>query len=238
MRKFTVKRAFPYKRAALYLLVAAGMALLNFALPQREPLAFALYFAALGCGLNAIFCAGSYIVASAAALSSAATLVCTIQAVFLTLVFFLYRRLGHKVKLERTAYCALCQLPFIFLYPHTGYALLPLPVTAQRAIIAAFLFLLSMLFEGGLHALLQRAFRCRLGASELTELAVCWLFLGLGLTGALGSSAFSLVALSALLFSVVVTKNAACVPFAAVLSLPLCVSRASALPLAEYAVYA
>ena len=238
VRKLSFKRAFPRKRIALYLLICFGMVLLNFALPQSEPLSFALFFAALACGLNEFICAGAYLAASATALSLSATLVCAIQAAFLLLVFVLYRRFSRKMKWERAAYCALCQLPFIFLFPHAGYAFVPISVTAQRAVIAAFLFLLSMLFEGGLHAMLRRAFRCRLGAGELAELAVCWLFLGLGILGAFGAAAFSLFSLSALLLTIVLVKNASAVPFAAVLSLPLCVAQASALPLAEYAVYA
>ena len=50
VRKLSFKRAFPRKRIALYLLICFGMVLLNFALPQSEPLSFALFFAALACG--------------------------------------------------------------------------------------------------------------------------------------------------------------------------------------------
>lgn len=237
MRKFSARRAFPVKRALTYLALYAGMALLNFALPQKEPLAFALFFAALCCGMNEFVCGAGYLASSAAALSLSALLVCAIQAAFLLVVFAVYRRLSRQVKYERALYAALCQLPFIFLYPHTGYPIFDIPVTAQRAILAVFLFLLSVLFDGGLHALLFRAFRCRLTAGELCELALCWLFLGLGIYGAFGAPAVALVTLPAVLLAVALTKNASAVPFAAVLSLPLCVAQASALPLAEFTVY-
>lgn len=238
VRKFSLPRAFTVKKAAKYLLIVVCMTLFNFALPQREPLAFALFYAALCCGLNPFVLAGGYLISSAAALSLAATLSCAIQAAFLLLVFTLYKSFARKMKIERALYCVLCMLPFVFLYPHTGYALFPLPVLAQKAILAVFLFLLSMLSEGGLHALLLRAFRCRLTAGELAQIGLMWLMAGLGIYGALGIHAFNLVAAFALLCSVTLLKNAAALPFAVALSLPLCVRDASLLPLAEYAVYA
>lgn len=226
------------KAAAGYLALTACMALLNFALPQREPLSFALFFAALSCGLSPFICGGGYLLASAAALSAEATLSCAIQASFLILAFCIYRRLNRTMGAERAVYAAFAQAPFVFLYPNTGYALIPLSPVWTKAVIAVFLFLLSVLFDGGLHALLFRAFRCRLPAGQLAELCTVWLFVGLGTVNAFGQNVFYGVSLFLLLSAVLLMRNASAVPFALVLSLPLCIARQSAAPCAEYAAFA
>lgn len=239
MRKIRIKRpALSPTTALKYGLLAVSMTLMNFALPQREPLSFALFFAALSCGLNPLVCGGEYLLSSAAAFSAEASLSCAVQTAFLLLIFALYRRFSRRMGFERALYAAAAQLPFVFLFPHTGYALFPLTAVWQKAILSVFLFLLSFLFEGGLNALLFRAFRCRLSAGQLSEICLMWLFLGLGGIESLTEIAFYAISFSALIVAVVLLKNSSAVPFAAVLSLPLCFTHASAVPLAEYAVFA
>lgn len=227
---------FSVKQALAYLLLFACMALLNFSLPQREPVSFALLYAAMLCGFNPFLATAGYLVCSAAALDLAATLCCAVQACFLTLVCVIYKRYSRKMRFERVLYSAVAQLPFIFLFPHAGYALFPFPLIWQKVIIAAFLFLFSMLTEGALHALIFRAFRCRLSAGELSELTLVWLFLGTGIVNAFGLPAFYFVSIACVLLAVILLKNASAVPFAVVLSLPLAGAHLSAVPLAIYAV--
>ncbi len=237
MKKLPRVRLNP-KAALKYLLLAAAMLLCNYALPCHEPLSFALFFAALACGADPFLAGGAYLAVSANALSLQATLSAAIQAAFLLLVSVVYRRFGRKPGFERIAYAAAAQLPFIFLFPHEGYPILPLPPTAQKAILAAGILLLCLLFEGGLSALLTRAFRTRLGAADLAELALLWLIAGMGTLSALGEEIFYALSLTGTLASVVLLKTSAAVPFSAVLSLPLCLFTRSALPLAEFTVYA
>ena len=240
-----MKKRLAYPRPALsarsiavYLLLTAAMALLNFALPRRDPLSFSLFFAALACNLNPFLLGAGYLIASAVALSVGATLVAVIQTSFFLLVFSLYRILHRTMKWERVFYCFIALVPFIFLYPHAGYGIFPFNAVLQKTVISGFFFLLSFLFEGGLHALLHRALRCRLSAGALAEISLLWLFAGMGVVGAFGPLPFYGASLFALLLAVLLLKNAASVPFAAVLSLPLCVMTRSALPIAEFSVYA
>ncbi len=231
------KIRIPTKTVLTYAAIAAAMVFLNFALPQREPLSFALLFAAIVCRLNPFVLCAEYLAASAAALSLYATLSAAIQAAFFLVLTSVYRRFRRRMSYERALYALAAQLPFIFLFPHTGYALLPLSPILQKLILGGMITLLSLLFEGGLSALLNRAFRCRLSAGELAELTLMWLFAGMGVVFSLGSAAFYAVSLTALLFSVVLIRNAAAAPFSAVLSLPLCVAAGSAVPLAEYVIF-
>ncbi len=226
-----------YRRVAVHLGIGAGMAFLNFALPAREPLSFALLFAALFSGLDPFVCAAEYLIASAVSLSLAASLSAAAQAAFLLVVVCVYKRFRKKAGFERALYALVAQLPFIFLFPHAGYALFSFDVRLQKLILGVFLTLLCLLFEGGMHALLHRVFQCRLPAGELTELALMWLFAGMGMLNSLGAAAFYLVSLSALLFAVLLVKGAPAVPLSAVLSLPLCVLDRSLVPLAEYTVF-
>ena len=218
-----------------YAVLFVCMAALNFALPRREPLSFSLLFAALVCHFDPFLCAGGYLLASAPLLSVEATLCCAVQACFFLLLTLLFRR---EMKLERLAYALIAQLPFVFLYPHAGYGMFPFEIVWQKAVLSLFLVALCPVFESGLYTLLSRAFRCKLSAGELALLSVMWLCTGLGVLGSLGEIAFSFVALSALLFCAVLLAGAGAVPFAVVLSLPLCLMKASLFPLACFAVYA
>ena len=226
------------KKVALYLLTAAAMALLNFALPCREPLSFALLFAGIACGLDPFLLCGEYIAASAVNLSLYASLSALIQAVFLLLVACCYRRFRRKLGWEKLLISLAAQLPFIFLFPHAGYAFLPISPTLQKLILGALFVLSSLLFEGGLSALLYRAFRCKLSAGELAEIAFIWLLAGMGALFSLGTQFFYLISLTALLLAAATLKSWDAVPFAVVLSLPLCAATESLDPLARYALFA
>ncbi len=233
MRSLPLRRVrISYGAAAKYLALLCAMLLMNLALPQGEPLSFALMFGALCCGLNPFLVCGWHLAASVTALSAAASLSASVQAAFLLLVFALYRRFGREMRFERAIYALIAQLPFLFLFPHTGYSLFPFGAFWQKMILCALILALSLLFEGGLRALLFRAFKCRLGGGEIAELALMWLFLGMGLSRLTGElpllAAIALAGFSA----VCLFKSAVSVPFALVLSLPLCVVRLSAVPAA------
>ena len=221
-----------------YLLPLPVMLLMNFALPMKEPVSFSLYFALLMCGLDPFALSAEYVIASAAALSFEASLACLLQAAFLCLGFVLSARMQRNVRWVRLAFLPVAQLPFIFLYPHAGYGLIPIPVIWQKVILALFFVLLSLLFEGAMRALLFRAFRCRLVASELSELVLLWLFMGMGGYNLGGPIPFYAVTMLLLLGAAVLMKNSAAVPFALALSFPLCAAEMSLVPAAEYAVLA
>lgn len=221
------------KTAGKYCALLASMVLLNFALPRREPLSASLLFAALACGIDPLLLAAGHLLSSAAALSWIATLSAFLQALILAGGYWLFKHFKRRMTWEKYALLLLAQIPFLFLFPHTGYAL-PIPPIWQKVLLAAFMIMLSLLFEGGLNALLQRAFRCRLTAAQLAEVSLLWLFFGAGLCSALGEPVFYAVSLTALLLAAQLLKNAAAVPFAVVLSLPLCLAHAELLPMATY----
>ncbi len=231
-------KRLPLRSAPKYLLLGAGMVFLNFALPCREPLSFALFYAALSCGFDPFLTSALYLASSAVSLTLAASLSAAVQALFLLLLAILYARFRRKQGFERFLFALLAQLPFVFLFPHTGYALLPISPVLQKLVIAAAILLCSALFEGGLNALLWRALRSRLSAIELTELVLMWLLTGMGILFSLGPIAFTCLSLAALLASVLVFGTSACIPFSAALSLPAAVSSVSPAPIAAYVVYA
>ena len=229
---------FTPKNLMKYAVLLLCMVLFNFALPRREPLSCALLFAALVCELNPFVCAGGYIIASSVSLNAFASLSAAVQAAFLCLVFAFYRHFRAKPKYELILYAALVQLPFIFLFPHEGYAALPLSPLLQKTILAALFLLVCFLAQGGVNAMLHRVFRCRLSAGQLAELSLLWLFTGMGVTASVGEIPLLFLSLSVLLTSIVIAKNTYALPLAAVLSLPLCVARVSLLPLALFTIYA
>ena len=95
------KNAFTLKSALVYLCLTAAMTLLNFALPYREPLAFALLFAALSLGLNCYLLGAGYLISALPTLNLYALLSALAQALFCILIFALYRRYQKRMSLER-----------------------------------------------------------------------------------------------------------------------------------------
>lgn len=225
------------KTVAKYGILLLSMLAMNCALPQKEPFSFALFYAALLCGFDPILSGASYVIASLTALSWLASLSAFIQAIILALATIVTARAQRQLGWERLIYLIVCQLPFVFLFPHNGYAAFDIPSIWQKTVLATLIVLLSVLFEGGLQALLQRVFRCKLTAGQLTELTLMWLFFGTGICTTLGDEIFFAISLAALLLSVQLLKNATAVPLAIVLSLPLCFARSTFMPLAEYAVF-
>lgn len=236
MRHFPV-RLPSLRTAALFLALAAGMAVMNFALPQREPAAFLLMWAAFAVLRVRLAASAAYLAASAVFLSWQATVCCLAQAAMLLIAYGVCGRLKKDPGVWRITFAALAQIPFVFLFPHAGYALFPLPVHAQKAVIAAFFLLASALAEGGLRAAM-RANKCRLTGAQLAEAAFLWLIFGMGICNALGGLVYTGIALLGVLLAVALLENAVPVPFSVVLSLPLCVCEVSVLPLALFAVYA
>ncbi len=225
------------KRAGKYCALFAAMLLLDLALPRREPLSSALLFAALACGLDPLLAALGHLLSSAAALSWMATLSAFLQSLLLAGGFLLFKHFQRKPTWHKYVLLFLAQLPFVFLFPHMGYAL-PLSPLWQKVLLALLMFVLSLLFEGGLNAILTRVFRCRLTAAQLTEVSLLWLFTGAGLCASLGEPVYYALSLTVLLIAAQLLKNAAAVPLGVVLSLPLCLAHTDLLPLAVYAVCA
>lgn len=220
--------------AGKYCILLVCMLLMNCALPGKEPFAFPLFYAALCCGFDPLLTSAEYLFASIVAMNAMATLSALTQAAIFLLVFALYHRFHVRLKIERLIYIAAAQLPFIFLFPTQGYEIFPFGAVWQKVVIAFFLFILSAFAEGGLYSVLNRIFRCRLTAGQLTELLLLSVVLGLGICGALGETVFLCLAFTLLLISALLLKSPSAVPFAVALSLPLCLIRADALPLAEF----
>ena len=239
MKKITWKRnTFSLKSAALYLCLIGAMLLLNFALPFREPISFALFFAALSAGLKLYLLGAGYLLSALPALNLNALLVVGVQTAFCIFIFALYRRYQKRMGIERVLYVMAAQLPFIFLYPHAGYALFALSPVLQKTVLAAFIVLLSFLFENGLHALLYRAFRCRLPLAGLAQICLMCILTGLGALNAFPQPVFTAVSLFALLFTVLLVKNAIAVCAAIVIAAPLALANGTLVPIALYCLYA
>ena len=239
MKKVKIrKRAFSWKATALYLALFAATALQNFALPQREPLGFALFFASLSVGLNPYLVGAGYLVSAIPVLDLNALISAGAQAVFCSAVFLIYRRFQKRPGLERVLYALAAQLPFIFLFPHSGYALFSFAPVLQKTVLAAFIVLLSFLFENGLHALLYRAFRCRLPLSNLIQICLMCIVTGLGVLNAFPQPVFTALSIFALIFTVLLVKNAAAVCAAIVIAIPLALAEGGLAPIALYCMYA
>ncbi len=226
------------KGGIFHLVLLGGMLLLNNALPQNEPLGFALYFSAVAVRGNPFVLSLSYLFSALLALSWEALLCAASQAGFLLVVALFYARAGKRMGSERFAYALLAQLPFTLLYPHSGYSFLPLAPVWQKAIFSVAIALFTVATDGALRALLFRAFRCRLSTGALAEICLLATALGLGFMQSFGALAYSVVGVSALFFCALLLKNPTAFPVAVALALPPCLTQGSALPLATFTLFA
>ena len=239
MKKLKLRKgAFSWRGVALYLALFAAMIFMSFALPFREPLSFALFFAALSVGLNPYLMGAGYLLSAAPALSLYALLSAGVQAVFSCAIFLIYRRFKKPLGIERVLYALVAQLPFVFLFPHAGYTLVSLAPVLQKSILAVFIVLLCFLFESGLYALLHRLFRCRLPLSNLLQICLMCVLTGLGVLNAFPPPVYTAVSLFALLFAVLLVKNASSLCVGILLALPLALGNGSLAPIALYSLYA
>ena len=232
-----IRTSFPLQKAGGILCLLFSSILLNYAFPYNEPFSYPLLCAALSCGIHPFLCASIFLLSSLLPFSPFALLSSAVQVSFLTLVFCVYRRCKKKSGAERYAFYLVALLPFVFLFPHTGYASVPLSPLWQKTILSALFLLTIPLFEGALNAILFHAFQRKLSAPATFCICVLWILVGLGLLRLAGNEVFTLVTLFVLFLALVTLKNASVFPLALLLSAPLCMVEKALAPCAEYALY-
>lgn len=220
------------------LALTVAILLMRFVGLQGEPFSLPLYYAALVGGANLIFCAAVYLVAGALTLSLSKFLVWFLQAVFLTLSFFVFRRLRVKNPFLSPVLLLLSTLFYVFLFPAEPYTLLePLFPLWQKTVFALLFFLSGLLFTPAVRLIEGKLFRCRLSQEELLPVAALFLLTDMGLYNVnvfvfWGFSVFFLLLYAALFC------NSTLMVFALLCSLPPALSSFSPVPIALFTVCA
>ena len=227
------------KSTALYIVYAVAVIFINKTLADI-PFSLGLLFAMLTCGTNIIITPVIYLLASVIYLDWIATVLCLAEAVFLTLVTFIYRRSKRKMRFEAVAYLAISLAPYIAFsrwrevsgidFLQNEYAL--------KGIAAAAVIVFSYFCFKAVYAALYRLMRCRLKEDELVCCAVVYAAFGVGLYNICGFFAYTAIATGAIIYSVRLARSPSALIFALITALPPSVSLLSPVPFSVYLAFA
>lgn len=208
------------KNVLLYAVYALAALTANYAV-KGVPLSLGLLFSMLLCGANIFASPIIYVLASAVNLNIFTSLICLFQAVFLSVIIFLYRRTGRKIKFEAIVYVILSLAPYIIFSPWLGtqdfyikneYIL--------RGIAAAVTVIFAFFCFKTVYACLFRLQRCRLKEDELVCIGAVCTVCGVGLFSLTGQAFYFCVAAAVTVFSVRLARSPAALISSVVLSLP------------------
>ena len=163
----------------------------NYAI-KGVPLSFGIFFAMLICGTNIIVALILFVLSSAINLNFIFSGIVLFQAMFLSLVVFLYRRAGRKIKLEVLFYLIIALAPYVIFSDYFNLNDLGLNPYLVRGIASLVTLAFAFFCFKSIYAIMYRVWRCRLKEDELICLAVVYAVCGAGLYSLLGE-AFYLV---------------------------------------------
>ncbi len=214
------------KSILLYAAYALTLVTLNAALPT-VPFSLGLCFSMLVCGTNIIATPVLYLVASVINLDWISVLLSLFEGAFLTLITFLYRRTGRKIRFEAIAYIVIALAPYVAFA--RWYGIKGIYFTDNVYIlktIAAFAVTVYAFFAfRSVYALLFRLYRCRLRPDELICLAVFFAVAGIGLCNLTGLYAYICLGAGITAVAVRLLKSPSSVIVACAVALPCAVTK-------------
>lgn len=209
----------------MYAAYALILVALDSAIPG-VPFSLGLCFAMLICGTNIIATPVLYVLASVINLDWVSVLLSLFEGAFLTLITFLYRRSGRKIRFESVAYIILSLVPFVVFSRWRGIGDIYFTQNPYvlKSLAAAAAALFSFFAFRAVYALLFRLYRCKLRADELVCIGVLCVAAGYGLRNLVGFYAYVCIAAGIIALSVRLSKSAACIIVACVASLPCAIA--------------
>lgn len=224
------------KSVVLYAAYAAASTLINLALPD-VPLSLGLCFAMLLCGANVVAVPLLFAASTAVCLSATYSAVALAGGIFLSVIVFLYRRTGRKLKYETAVYLAIALAPYVIFSPWrgigSGTGVNPYLIKAAAAAVAAVFAYLSF---KGLYALMFRIYRCRLKEDELVCLSALFCAVGAGFYSLAGEAAYLCAFAAAAALSARIARTPSAVIAALVFALPHALCSLDLSPLTAYTV--
>lgn len=226
------------KNVMFYAAYAAAAVLINFALPD-VPLSLGLFFSTLMCGTNILLTPALYVAASAANLSLTYTLLALFNAVFLSVIVFMYRRTGRKIKFEAAVYLAISLAPYVIFSPWRGFgASTRINPYIIKSIAAAVAAVFTYFCFKSVYALLFKIYRCRLKEDDWVCLAVLYTALGAGLYSIAGESVYLCFSAALIAFATRLTRSPSSIIAAIIIAFPHVLAELSLQALTAYVVIA
>lgn len=209
-----------FKSVLYYAIYALAAVAANCAV-KGVPLSLGLCFSMLICGTNIIATPVIFALSSIVNLNLFSSLVALFQGVFLTIIVFLYRRTGRKIKFEAAVYLIISLAPYVLFAPWQGTRdFIIQNEYALRGIAAAVTVIFTFFCFKSVYACLYRMQRCRLKEDELVCLAATFAVCGVGLYSLAGKAFYLCFAALVTVFAVRLARSPAALISAPVLALP------------------
>ena len=187
------------------------------------PLSLGIFFAMLVCGTNIIATPILFALSSIINLDLIFSAVVLFDALFLSVIVFLYRRSGRKIKFEALFYLIISLAPYVIFSKYfniNDFSLNPYLVrTLASFITIAFTF---FCFKS-IYALMYRVWRCRLKEDELVCLCLVYAVCGAGLYSLVGEAVYLIFSACATVVAVRICRS----PAALIVSLTLAIPPAA-----------
>ncbi len=208
------------KSVLLYAIYAAAAVFANCAV-KGVPLSLGLLFSMLLCGTNIIVTPVIYILAAIVNLNLTSSILSLFEAAFLSVIVFLYRRTGRKIRAEGLIYIIIALAPYVVFAPWTGAeGIFSDNEYAMKAIAAAVVLLFTFFCIKSVYAVLFRVERCRLKEDELVCIGVTYAVCGAGLYSLAGQAAYYCFAAMITVCSVRLTRSPAALIVALAVAVP------------------
>lgn len=216
------------KSLLLYAAYALAAVTANCAV-KGVPLSLGLCFSMLLCGANILATPIIFALASIVNLNIFSSLVALFQGIFLTIIVFLYRRTGRKIRFEAAVYLLISLAPYVLFAPWQGtHDFIIKNEYALRGISAAVTVIFTFFCFKSVYACMYRVQRCRLKEDELVCLAATFAVCGAGLYSLTGKAFYLCFSALVTVFSVRLTRSPAALIVAPVLALPPALSALDA----------
>lgn len=223
-----IRKKLDFAKLFLYLTCGVAALCLSQIGDHGEPFSLAFTFGMASAGLSPALSAFLYLLSALPTLDPTLFLLYLLQAALLAVGFYLQKKFG-KNEFLKTGVLPLLALSvdlgfFFILAPFEAYQL-PLAGWSvdsliQKALIAAFIFLLSAVFSVAMKALLHKLLKCRLRDDEIVFTLLCFVLIGVGFGRFFSVNAYMGAAFFILLLYAAVTKDASAPICAFVISLP------------------
>ena len=207
------------KSVLFYFACALCMLFANYAV-NGVPLAFGIFFAMLVCGTNIIATPALFALSSVINLNFVFSGITLFQAVFLSLVVFLYRRSGKKIKFEALFYLIIALAPYVIFSKYFDLNDLTLNPYLVRTIAALITVAFTFFCFKSVYALLYRVWRCRLKEDELICLCLVYSVCGSGLYSLAGEALYLIFSACITVIAVRICRSPAAFTVSLTLAIP------------------
>ena len=207
------------KSLLFYVGCALCMLFANYAV-KGVPLAFGIFFAMLVCGTNIIATPVLFVLSSVINLNFVFSGIAVFQALFLSLVVFLYRRSGRKIKFEALFYLIIALAPYTVFSDYFNINDLALNPYLVRAIASVVTLAFTFFCFKSMYALMYRVWRCRLKEDELVCLCLVYAVCGAGLYSLSGEAFYFIFSAFITVIAVRVCRSPAALIVALTLAIP------------------